>query len=353
MALQFRKLRKLIGLLVIITILSILIMQIRENWATLYSRGINPNWVFILLAFFIHLFVYPLASTGWWLILTKNGEKITWLDSNRSFIMSNLGRYIPGKVWQFVGRVNFFENLGVSKLNTTFYMGLELILMLASSVIVFLVAILLSPSLEWEVIGGVRIISFLAIISCFVILHPSILRIVLAAVEKITQKQMLANIKLNYLYSFKLICLYSGTWLIRGIALALMIQAFVDISCSDIIFYSGVYSISYFIGYVSIFSPGGLGVREGIMTICLNLMHQAGFGAIISILARIIVSLCEVTYVMLTMALLYRKEAMKFFTFFQFRSCRNNTNRRRKVIQYKILSSSKALKMRDNLDKRK
>ena len=63
--------------------------------------------------------------------------------------------------------------------------------------------------------------------------------------------------------------LYAVVWLAYGIAFWLTARALFDVSTSDLPLYVGVFALAWAVGFVAVFAPGGVGVREAMIVALL------------------------------------------------------------------------------------
>jgi uncharacterized membrane protein len=100
----------------------------------------------------------------------------------------------------------------------------------------------------------------------------------------------------NYNHNFKLYCLSFLSFLMFGIATYFSSIAIFYINPKDILQIISLSVFSLLIGYLSIVTPMGLGVREGVMTLGLSHFINLSSAGLISIFTRIIFILSEVIF---------------------------------------------------------
>ena len=78
------------------------------------------------------------------------------------------------------------------------------------------------------------------------------------------------NLNIGIKNNLSLIIQYVLFWLIIGISFILTIKSiYPSLDLNNIFFFTGIFAISWSIGLLSFITPGGIGVREGIMTTLL------------------------------------------------------------------------------------
>jgi hypothetical protein len=99
---------------------------------------------------------------------------------------------------------------------------------------------------------------------------------------------------LSYRRIAQIIFFHSICFLIEGTGFFFLVNAIVPLSFYAMIGVIGAYVLSVVSGAVALFAPAGLGVREGILVLILQFYLPFSIAVLISLVARIWVSLVEV-----------------------------------------------------------
>ncbi|MCP4703776.1 MAG: hypothetical protein GY865_04125, partial [candidate division Zixibacteria bacterium] len=108
-----KKVKTIIGWLLAITILAFLARMIYINRAELAQWHWDINWLNAIISAIFLFLAYIAAAIAWKTIIYGFGHKIRLSDAFRIVYLANLGRYIPGKVWQVFGMVALADEVGV------------------------------------------------------------------------------------------------------------------------------------------------------------------------------------------------------------------------------------------------
>ncbi len=166
-----------------------------------------------------------------------------------------MGRYIPGKLWMFAGFVYLLKKENLDHIQY-------------SSVMVFVqIAVILSSLFLAILLYGSKYIPFyysLPLIILLLILY-SMPSIYLPFLKKILKREIYSP----GIYDLILIFFLSMVvWFVYGASLVFLVKSFGG--RINLIEGAGMFSLSYISGLLAIFTPGGLGVREGVMSIMLK-----------------------------------------------------------------------------------
>ncbi len=89
---------------------------------------------------------------------------------------------------------------------------------------------------------------------------------------------------------FLLTCIFH---LINGLAFFFLISSFVEISVQDLLFVVVSFILAGVTGTLAIFSPGGIGIKEGAIVYFLQFILPASIAVLISVIARVWVVMGE------------------------------------------------------------
>ncbi len=286
-------LKKTIGVAVAGVILFFIIRNLVSGLAELETVEFNVRPWRIVGSFLMLAVLFPVYGRLWQYILAKMGYVIGFSQSMRIWFLSQAGRYIPGKIWFALGRIYLCERAGVPRGTATVAMGLELALVLASAIVAFAIAALASPALaRREYLVGLVLVPVVV-----AAVHPAVIRAVLRKFNRLP-----ADFDLSYPDILKMLGLYVICWGIYGAGFHLIATAF-WVSGSPPEFYSsgarvlpemiGVNSIAWAGGLLSVVTPAGLGVREGISGVLLSGLVERPYPSLIPLVARLWVTVAE------------------------------------------------------------
>jgi hypothetical protein len=72
--------------------------QISKHWREIEDYPWQLDWVMLLLSLIVGLATFLVLATMWRVLVCRMGHKISLTKSYKIFYLSNLGRYIPGKI---------------------------------------------------------------------------------------------------------------------------------------------------------------------------------------------------------------------------------------------------------------
>ena len=100
---------------------------------------------------------------------------------------------------------------------------------------------------------------------------------------------------IKYRDIIQIFLLYIVIILVQGIAFYFLVNALLYVPLQHLVGLTACFSVAGALGTLSFFAPSGLGVREGILALLLSTYIISPVAVLIALLARIWVTLAEVT----------------------------------------------------------
>lgn len=261
-----------------------------------------PSLIASAMCFLVYFF---LRGYIWQKELSLFGYTIQTYESIYHWAASELKRYIPGNIWSFVGRGVRFGERGVAKKDIVTSLILEVQLILVGS---FLIAI---PSLISLAIPYVRAIPLsvfllLAMLFSFSVLSAFFYQNIIYKYSKNKFVSMIVSPFSAQKHS-SLLLMSAASYFFFGLGFYFSILSFVHIPQQFILLTISGLVLSYLVGYLSIITPSGLGVRELVASLVLSSVATANVANLAVLFSRIFLTITELIFVGIMYAV-YRKE---------------------------------------------
>ena len=281
-------------MVIILLIFYFLIKSLVSDWNQVKEFDWRFDYTLLAISFVVQLVALFWLVKIWERMLRHTGSSVSYFKLFKVWFFTNLGKYLPGKVWQFLGMIYMLEKEGVPKENS-FSTG---VLAQAFSVIsgllisiIFLGANLYSqffsknPSLM--VVGVVLSLAVLALLC-----YPKVLERIINLGLGILKKEKISldiggKDVIIYLLS------YSLSWLLFGLAFLIFVKAMTQADFKMYPMLTGAFAFSLNIGFLAIFTPGGIGVREGVLVFLLSSFFPLPVSTLISLLSRLWITVGE------------------------------------------------------------
>ncbi|MDI3527502.1 MAG: glycosyltransferase 2 family protein [Tenuifilum sp.] len=260
-----------------VSILALLFYLIRIDYVAFEKIHINYYLAAISVVLLYLGFIF--SAISWKKILNLHDVNITTKQAIVSHGMPTFTKYIPGRVWTILGRAALIPNSNNIKL-LSFISLKEQLIYLNLGLIISIYPVISTP--------GLKRYSVLLILLSFFMLLTLYLKSLHKLIEKTWNKLFHRKIELPLITKkeFISISLYILTyWLIWTMAFYLLLcSVFGQIP----IYYSFAFPLSVSLGLMSLVLPGGIGIREGAITLFLITNGiQPELAASFSVLSRL------------------------------------------------------------------
>ena len=257
---------------------------------------LSLDWGIVIAGGAIVLLSYAVLIETWRRVLMAWGGHIGWLSAAHIWFVSSLGRYIPGKVWQIGAMAALAQRAGVSPVAAT-----------GSSILVNLVnllagaAVILATGINVLQVPGGAVVATV-VLAAALLATPIAMPRLAALASRLTGRD-LGEVRLP---ARSLAIAFAGCvagWVLYGAAFHLLARG--TIGGNGTLTPGGtgglpgaiaVYTASYLAGYVAIFAPGGIVVREAVMIEALTRLGFTDFphAAILAVVSRLWITVLEV-----------------------------------------------------------
>ena len=292
---EMRRIRYLQALqwAIVLAIFVFLGKMVWGNWNQVKEASFTFEILPLILSTLIFAFSYFIQVWAWYLITIKLKIALPPSDTLKSWFYSQLGKYLPGKVWLLLGRFYFYESKGKSKKTISVALYFEMVTIIAAAGLIFLASLIFYREMglfnSWKPSGWLVLLPLLG----FVSLHPRILQKILNWILVQFKRETISlSISYSNILWILFVCIVS--WVVGGIGFYLFIDAVYPVAPQYILFLTGALAISSTLGLVALFAPSGLGVREGALVYLLSLMMATPVAVILSLLTRIWMTLIEI-----------------------------------------------------------
>jgi glycosyltransferase 2 family protein len=278
--------------LVGLAIVGFAIRTLARNWDQLRSQPLEwqlrPGW--LVLSLVLTWLMYALLILGWRSMLNGWGQQLDGWSAARIWILSSLGKYVPGKVWAVAGMALLAQRAGVAPWAATGSAVVMQVLAIGTGAAV--AGLAGARNLESAQRGAGAVLLLLvagAIMSVGLLLWPPFLRRLLrlaapqAAGERPpTGRGIVVGIATNIV-----------AWLGYGLSLWLLSRGLLPSSGLGLRLAVAVFTASYLAGFLALFAPGGIGVREGLFILMLQKPLGVGAATSLALASRLLLTVAE------------------------------------------------------------
>ena len=268
-------LRRAAAIAITVWIFNIMIRPLQENWPIVREQIAAIDWWrFAVASLMFGSFLLFFRAMAWRRILKAFGYRLPYAPAARIWATSEMARYLPGAIWQVVGRVYLSKPYGVPATVITTSQILEVCLFLfantliAGSCLLYFGAKMAPQARPWLITALVLVptLGFL--------LHPRIFygiaNYVLARLNKPPIAKRLRGGRLVELLMWMILGL---VW--QSLAVYLITDPVLRLKLAWWWVVAGAYCLAWCAGFLAFWAPGGIGVRELVFVTTMQVILPA------------------------------------------------------------------------------
>lgn len=258
------------------------------------ARALDIDWRWVAVATLIVLATYAALIQSWRVLLAGWGGHLPYGTAVRIWTIANLGRWVPGKVWS-IGALGLLSRqqgvsgvaaMGASVLGTALNIGAG-----------FAITVVTGAKGLDTIYPGVRTVAIVGTV-VFVLVVLALPALLPALLNRFARWRNLplADQHLSARDLWLATAINAASWIAYGVAFACFARGVTPAVTGGSTVFIAVFSASYLIGFLALFSPGGLGFREFALSGFLIGVGAAGHGdaAILSATSRVWLTVLEV-----------------------------------------------------------
>lgn len=245
---------------------------LQRNWASIQAQHVEFQPGYLVLAVVCMLVTYLVPTYGWQFTVNAlgGGKKLTFSQTVAVVNSSNLVKYVPGKVLTYALQMYWLGGRGFSKSLVIYVNALNLLISLAVSIVVGFICLLFAPSpIPTSVTLAIVIVGIVLDVVGFKY-HAAVLKLMIRVYNRFLKREvryldvpgsLLARLHVVHLISvlaFGISAYFTSLGIGYYLPLASAPRLMAAILIAD--------TVAFF----AVITPGGLGVREGLMYLALG-----------------------------------------------------------------------------------
>lgn len=212
---------------------------------------------------------YAVLIWTWQRTVVAWGERLAFANAARIWFVSNLGRYVPGKVWQIGAMGVMAERAGVSPVAAV---GSSLVIAIVNVIAGIAIAVPLGAG---QALGSGLLLPVAAGLTLAVLAAPWLLPVAVRAAARLLRRDIrVPTLPHRAVWIAGVGC--AVAWLLYGVAFRCLHIALLGRATGDLGGSTAAFTASYLVGFLALFAPGGIGMREWALG---PLLEQFGIAA--------------------------------------------------------------------------
>lgn len=242
------------------------------------------------------------TMAAWRVILNDAGDRVGTTAARRIFFVSQVAKYLPGGVWNFVAAAEMGTDFNISRRRSVTVLLMSMLVSVLTGLVIASIALLFGPAglidRYWWVLLVIPVL--------LTLLFPPVLNVFVN--KSLT---MLKRDGIEKPFSGKAIglaALWSTcSWLIAGLQVWLILTGLGnEATPQTYVLTAGGYALAWVIGFLVFFIPAGVGVREVVLGASLAGLVPAGDIVVVVLLSRILFTVADLVLGLTASALIRR-----------------------------------------------
>ncbi len=266
-------------------------------------RNVRVEWGYVVASGALVLVTYLVLIEAWRTTLRVWSARLSFPNAARIWFVSNLGKYVPGKVWQIAAMGAMAQREGVAPVAA---IGSSLVVNLVNVIAGFAVIAVTAGGEIAAAIGGtasgstartteLAVIAIAVVgLAALVVAPLAVPRLTALAARVSGRSLAVPNVPPRAIWIAA--AATTTSWVLYGVAFALFARGVSGSATGNAPSYIAVYTGSYLAGYLALFAPGGVGVREAVLVLAMPRFQLASVAdaAVIAVASRLWLTVLEI-----------------------------------------------------------
>lgn len=273
---------------------------LRSQWAELSRHTWRFSLPWLAASALFLLAAWALEIQLWRTLLHVVGGHLPYWPAVRIWFLSAIVRYVPGNIWQPLSMTLLCQRRGIAPAATLTSVAFYQILVLLAALPI--AAVYVTATGNWGLLTGalqawtpLLAAGALAPVAVLIVRPAILVEIVNWVLVKLKRTPLAATIARSTMLWVLLLALLD--WMLWGLSFAALTFALEDYSAAEMLrllpHLIASYAIAYAVGFVSLITPSGLGVREGAFYLLLAPLLGGGFVTVSALAMRVWTTLGE------------------------------------------------------------
>lgn len=289
MSKAIKQARRFVGPVLVVLVAVFLIRALASSWDEVRDYEWSFDFSYLVLSVGLMFLYYAQQWGGWRLVMRSFGDPLSRPESIAIWFATILGRYVPGSVAMVAGRVVMCGRRGIPARNSLASIVYENALILISALVVTAASVPFWPDFEYRAYALLLVV--LAPVG-LVMVHPKVFKRTANFALRKTGREPLEK-TLPFGRVLVLLVYYAGGWILLGLAFACLTASVAPVEASELALLVGGYAFAWEVGFLSLITPSGIGVKEAVLALVLSLVLPVPAVVAVVVLSRLWQTLIE------------------------------------------------------------
>jgi glycosyltransferase 2 family protein len=260
-------------------------VALHRLWPEVSAALASASWGAIVLRTGLALVFQLTALAAWRTTLTELGSPVPLASAVHIYLVSQLGKYVPGSIWAGVAMVRLGQDVSIPRSRTAYSFVLSLAFSLLTGLAIG------GPALIAH--GDYLPLALTALVALSVVLlWPRLLNGILDRGLRLARRGRLER-PLSGRGIARIVGLYVLAWIAGGLHIWLLSAAVGELPASPLPSIAA-FAVATTLGTLFVIAPAGAGVRDVLMVLILSPATGVAAATAVAVLSRAILTLLDV-----------------------------------------------------------
>ncbi|MGO5363053.1 lysylphosphatidylglycerol synthase domain-containing protein [Bifidobacterium sp. LCP19S3_H1] len=278
--------------LFLIVALTGLVWAVARNWQAFIAALAVLPWYIVVASLLLALVYVWFTLWSWKVILADLGSPLDWRASIQLFGISQIGKYIPGGVWNIVAAARIGHDHNIPARRSVAAMTIAVLISLVSGTGIGACALMTMPES-----GDIPIWAVCLLLGVLVVLllPPVLNRIISTCFRLMKRPSLEQGMTFSGLGLSASLAVIS--WIVAGIQVWVLACGFgMTPTLRNMAVSIGAYALAWVAGFLAVVVPAGTGVREWVLGLLLAGMLSNGEVLAVILVSRITMTVADLCY---------------------------------------------------------
>lgn len=273
----------------LIIALALAVWAVASRWDGVSSALVQLDPVLLIAALALGLVYVVLTMLSWRAVLADHGTPLPIRSAAPVFLVSQLGKYVPGGVWNIVAAAEMAADHKVPRRRSVSAMLVALLISIVTGLMLAAIAMPFAPSALADRFGWVLFTLPLFL----VVLLPPVLGRLVGLALRLTRGEPLEE-PLRWRGIGAAVGWQLLAWIFAGAQVwVLAVGVGMGVDARALLLCIGGYCFAWVVGFLVIVVPAGAGVRETILAIILGASLSTGGVFAVVLVSRVVLTVAD------------------------------------------------------------
>ena len=269
-----------------------LVWAVVKNWRSLVSALAVLPWHIAFASVALAIVYVFFTMWSWKVILADLGSMLDWNVATQLFGISQIGKYIPGGVWNIVASAEIGRDHEIPAHRSVTAMTIAVLISLLSGTGIGTITVL-STSVSIQV--PVWLIVLLLVVLIALLMPPVLNRLIGFGFKLLKRPVPERQMTFKGLGLATLLAVVA--WIIAGIQVWVLACGFaMRPSMASLMLSIGAYALAWVVGFLVVFVPAGTGVRESVLGLFFAGVLSSGSVLAVVLISRIAMTIADLMF---------------------------------------------------------